>query len=177
MTAPMPPATPPDVREASMRDIPALVALMREFHAEAGWRLDEALAAEAFARLVAHPSRGGAWLAVDGGEAIGHVVLSLRWTLDHGGLAGHVDDLYVRPSHRGRRIGSALLDALLAHATAIGCRSLQVEVGATNAVARALYTRRGLGLPGDDRLLLGCALGDASPLSTPEPALQRTGPR
>lgn len=175
MTAPM--AAAPAVRVASMRDIPALVALMRDFHAEAGWRLDEALAAEAFGRLVAHPSRGGAWLAFDGGQAVGHIVLSLRWTLDHGGLAGHVDDLYVRQSHRGRRIGSALLDALLAQAAAIGCRSLQVEVGASNPAARALYTRRGLGPPGDDRLLLGCALGDAPPLSAPELALQRASPR
>lgn len=64
-----------------------------------------------------------------------------RQKLRHGAeLAG----MYVAPSHRGRGVGAALLQAVIAHARSIdGMRQLGLSVNATNAAAKALY--RGAG--------------------------------
>lgn len=168
MTAPAVAAL--SVRTASMRDLATRVALMHEFHAEAGWRLDDLRAAEASGRVLAHPSRGAVWLATEAGQPVGHAVLSLRRTLDHGGVAADGDDLVVRPGCRRRRNGGALHDALVAHARALGCRSRRAKVGAANGATRALCASRGLDRRADDRLLPGRALGDAPTLSWREPA-------
>ena len=80
--------------------------------------------------------------------------LAVRFAMEHEGLFGTVDDLYVAPSHRRRGVATALLDALRADAARRGCRALCAEVGASNAAAVALYTRAGLGPPDDDRVVL-----------------------
>lgn len=139
----------PVTRPATQSDIPQLVELMHEFHAESGFALDRDWAARAFAYLLAHPEHGGAWLIEQDGMPVGHVVFSLRFTMEFGGLSGHIDDLFVRPGSRRRGAGTAAMDALLSECRRRGCRSLHVEVGADNHPALALYRRYGL-LPGTD---------------------------
>lgn len=134
---------PVQVRPASSSDIPALVALMTSFYAEAGFPLPEVRATSAFEMLVAEPRLGGAWLAELDGAVAGHVVLTLCFGMEYGGLRGSIDDLYVRPEARGKGAGAALLAAARAGAVARGVRAMQVEVGRDNHVARRLYARAG----------------------------------
>ena len=131
------------VRAAAAADVPVLVALMQTFYAEADFPLPVGPATRAFEALLADPRLGGAWLAEDSGEAVGHVVLTVSFSMEYGGLRGFIDDLYVRPSARGRGAGARLLDAARAGATDRGVRALHVEVGPDNEVARRLYTRAG----------------------------------
>lgn len=51
--------------------------------------------------------------------------------------------MWVAPELRGRRVGEALLDAVLAEARTAGARKLQLWVTTGNSGALALYTRRG----------------------------------
>jgi GNAT superfamily N-acetyltransferase len=51
--------------------------------------------------------------------------------------------MYVVPSHRGRGVGRALLNALEAEARRIGVSRLLLETGVRQAAAMALYTRAG----------------------------------
>jgi ribosomal protein S18 acetylase RimI-like enzyme len=135
---------------ASRSDIPQLVALMREFYAESSFPLDEAWAGRAFESLIDEPRQGAVWLIESAGEAVGHVVLSVRFTMEFGGLSGYIDDLYVRPEHRRTGAARAGVDALLEECHRRRCRSVHVEVGADNHAAQALYRRYGLG-PWDDQ--------------------------
>ena len=130
-----------ELRPAASSDVPALVALMRAFYAEANFPLPPGPAAAAFQSLVANPHLGGAWLAVASSDPVGHVVLTACFSMEYGGLRGFIDDLYVRPTARGHGVGAALLQAARADATRRGLRALHVEVGPDNAVARRLYAR------------------------------------
>ncbi len=49
----------------------------------------------------------------------------------------------VRRIHRGQGIGSALLDACISQARMLGLEKLELEVFASNSVARALYKKKG----------------------------------
>src|SRR5437660_6396609 len=131
------------VRPAGAADVPTLVALMQAFYAEADFPLPPAPAAAAFTALLADPRLGGVWLARDGAEAVGHLVLTVCFGMEYGGLRGFIDDLYVRPAARGRGTGAALLDAARAGAIARGLRALCVETGIVDHPARSLYARGG----------------------------------
>ncbi|GJG86297.1 hypothetical protein tb265_14780 [Gemmatimonadetes bacterium T265] len=133
----------PEIRPAAAADVPALVALMTAFYAEADFPLPAGPAARAFAALLADARLGGAWIAEADGEAVGHAVLTVGFSMEYGGLRGFVDDLYVRPAARGRGAGAVLLAAVRASAAARGVRALHVEVGPDNHTARRLYARAG----------------------------------
>lgn len=103
----------------------------------------------AFAGLIDQPAHGAVWIIECEGAPAGHAVLSVRFTMEFGGLSGYIDDLFVRPQHRRKGAASAALNALLSECQSRGCRSVHVEVGAHNHAANALYRRFGLA-PGDD---------------------------
>lgn len=138
-------------RRAEPADTPTLVQLMREFYEESSFPLDEAWAARAFDRLMADPACGAVWLIEDGGAPAGHVVLSVRYTMEFGGLSAYIDDLFVRPVYRRQGAASIGLNALLAECRRRGCRAIHVEAGAGNDAANALYRRYGLVPVDDDR--------------------------
>jgi GNAT superfamily N-acetyltransferase len=153
--------TPPvHVRPATRHDVPQLVALMTEFYAEAGFALLAGPAARAFERLVADPSLGGVWLLAADGVPAGYVAVTLAFSLEHGGLRGFVDDLFVRAPARGRGLAAAGLTAVRDACEALGVRALYVETGEESAAARRLYERQGFT---DTRRLL-LALPLASPV-------------
>jgi len=131
----------------------ALLALMHDFYAEAGFALDRAAHEAAFTQLLSHPPLGAVWIARQGGMAAGHVLLAVRFTMEHAGLSACVDDLYVRPEFRRMGIGRQLLDAVVCECRTRGCRSLQVEVGGDNHPALALYAAFGLQPATDGRVL------------------------
>lgn len=133
-----------EVRPALQADVGDLVELMHEFYAESGYPLDRPWARSSLLALLTRPELGGTWLARSGGDAIGHVVLAVRHAMEHGGLSGYVDDLFVRPAWRRYGIGRTLLDELFHDCRARGCRAVQVEVGAGNAPALGLYAALGL---------------------------------
>jgi ribosomal protein S18 acetylase RimI-like enzyme len=146
------------VRAAGSNDVPELVDLMAAFYAESSYPLDRRWAAGSFKQLLSMPDLGGVWLARVDSRAIGHAVLSVRYTMEHAALAGYIDDLYVTPWLRRQQVASRLLHALVAECRRRGCASLHVEVGVSNAAAIATYRRFGISPVKDGRLLLSGAL-------------------
>jgi ribosomal-protein-alanine N-acetyltransferase len=55
----------------------------------------------------------------------------------------HLLNITIAPDSQGRGLGTQLLTFILAEAIQRGCRVCQLEVRASNAVARALYERAG----------------------------------
>jgi ribosomal protein S18 acetylase RimI-like enzyme len=151
------------VRRATASDVGTLVELMREFYAEASYSLDQAWAQTAFSQLLARPELGCVWLAECDEIAAGHAVLTLRYTMEHGALSGYIDDLFVKPEFRRRRIAFALLSELLDECRHRECKSIHVEVGDRDVPAIELYRRFDLEPFQDGRVLLhGAIRGDWS---------------
>lgn len=141
-------------RPASTQDVSTLVDLMAEFHAESGYILDREAAARAFRRLLDDSRLGCVWLATAGNDVAGYVVLTQRYSMDHGAFTAHIEDLYVRPACRRGGVASVLLSALIKDCGRRECRSVQVEVGHDNVPAVALYRKFGLQQYSDGRILL-----------------------
>jgi GNAT superfamily N-acetyltransferase len=133
-----------EIHSASLRDIPALIGLMAEFYGESGFPLPEANARAAFAALLSDPRLGGGWIAREDDAALGHVVLTVGFSMEYGALRGFVDDLFVRPQARGRGVAGALIDAVVADCRARDVRALLVEVGPDNGPGRRVYEKAGL---------------------------------
>jgi ribosomal protein S18 acetylase RimI-like enzyme len=75
------------------------------------------------------------------GNPIGVAYASSLLSLEHGGVSGWVEELYVLPDWRGRGIGSRLIAEIIARARELGWRALDLEVDASHQRAISLYTR------------------------------------
>lgn len=146
------------VERAAWSDIPALLDLMFEFYAESSYALDRGWAEESFRQLLQDDSRGAVWIARQGSDVAGYVVLTLRHSMEFGGLTGVIDDFFVRAGFRRRGIGSALIAALFETCRSLRVLAVHVEVGSNNVAAGSVYRSFGLGLNGDDRQFLTALL-------------------
>jgi len=131
------------MRHATADDIPLLVSLMAEFYAEGGYQLDRAHAAAAFAEIIADERLGSVWLIQADHEDVGHVVLTLRYAMEYGGLIACLDDLYVRPQWRNRGLSTVALTELRNFCATSGIRAMTVEVGDDNGSAQKVYRKLG----------------------------------
>jgi ribosomal protein S18 acetylase RimI-like enzyme len=75
------------------------------------------------------------------GCPIGVAYASSLLSLEHGGVSGWLEELYVLPQWRGQGIGSRLIEEVVIHARKLGWRALDLEVDATHQRAVSLYTR------------------------------------
>lgn len=80
------------------------------------------------------PPRGAIWLAQAGADAVGCV--ALRPLPDD---IGEVKRMYVDSAWRGRGVGRALLETLIARARAVGYHHLRLGTIADMTAARSLY--------------------------------------
>lgn len=129
---------------ARPEDEATVLAFARAMNAEDGHPLDAR--AEAAARRVARGEPNArCWLAFrDGDERpVGYLVLSIGFSVEHGGRDGFIDEIYVVPEARGAGIGRRLLDLAEVEARALGFAALHLEVERHNARAWRLYADLG----------------------------------
>lgn len=148
------------MRRATAGDIPVLLGLMAEFYAESGYDLDHKVAASAFAAILADERLGYVWIIETERQDVGHIVLTLRYGMEYGGLIACLDDLYVKPDYRNRGLSTAALTEVRNLCERVGIRAMTVEVGYQNAPAQTVYRRAGFA-DAEGRQLL--ALGLAAP--------------
>jgi ribosomal protein S18 acetylase RimI-like enzyme len=96
------------------------------------------------------------WLAERAGQPVGVLLANQIASVEKGGLALWVEELYVLPEARRSGIARALLDRLIEQARRQGVRAIELEVVPTQAAAFALY--RGLGFEQVQRDRLSLAL-------------------
>lgn len=72
-------------------------------------------------------------------ELVGIAYAAAHLSAEHGGIIGWLEELYVRPAWRARRVGSALLDDVAKRAKQLGWRGLELEVVAGHERAVPLY--------------------------------------
>jgi ribosomal protein S18 acetylase RimI-like enzyme len=127
------------VRSATADDLPALEELWRAFEAEVPPPAHETVdVATELAEIRDIVDSGLGWLAEKDGIAIGMILARRR-----GARVGRITDLYVRPAERRAGVAEALARAVAVRFAADGVDTIDLEVMASNAAARATYARWG----------------------------------
>lgn len=101
----------------------------------------------------------GAIYTIGPGRApVGYVVITFGWSIEFGGLDGFVDEIYIRPTVRGRGIATEVLLTLPQALAQAGMRALHLEVDRDNPSAQKLYAKTGF-KPRDRYMLMTRTLG------------------
>ncbi len=120
-----------NIRRAQPQDLRAVVRIERASFADP-WP------ASLLAWYLQRPD--GLHFVAEEAEVLGFL-LALR---EEGPLAGvHVHNLAVHPSHQGRGVGTALLQAAIGEARSRGASTVRLEVRTGNDKARRFYEQRG----------------------------------
>ncbi len=165
----------PEVRDAALTDVPAVVALLAQVAAEGRWigteaPVDTARFEKLFTETI-EAEHSHLLVATDGGRVIGNLGL-------HPTTPGVVAlGMSIDPGYRGQGIGTALLSAAVAWARdQEAVHKLELEVWPHNAAGLALYSKVGFAVEGRrrrhyrrntgelwDSIVMGLVLDDISP--------------
>ena len=129
------------VRVAEPRDAEVVAGLLHDFNTE--FRTPTP-GVEVLGRRLESLLRSDATIALIAGEpAAGLALLTMRPNVWYDGPVALLDELYVRPELRGRRIGTALLERACAVVRGRGGRLFEVNVDEPDTDARRFYERHG----------------------------------
>jgi GNAT superfamily N-acetyltransferase len=130
-----------EVRRAVVADAASAAALLDAFNREFDTPTPgpEALAA----RIGELVPAGGIVILLAGRPAVGVAVVSLRPNVWSAGPVALLDELYVRPDLRSRRIGHGLLEAACTVARDAGSEVLEINVDGDDTDARRFYEAHG----------------------------------
>lgn len=114
--------------------------------------------AQALARaldlFLARPELGFVWLARSGDTVVGACVVCHAISTSRGGLVAKLDDVTVDAKRLGEGIGSAMLDALVAHLARNGVGRIDTACHRGNAGAWRFYARHGFRPLDEERIAL-----------------------
>ena len=135
---------PPRIAAATPADVPLVLALIREL-ADYERMSDQVVATEADLERALFGERpcAEAVIARVGDEAAGFALFFQSFSTFVGRPGLYLEDLYVRPAHRGRGIGRGLLAHLACIAVERGCGRFEWSVLDWNELAIASYRRAG----------------------------------
>ncbi len=149
------------IREAVEADVPLVASLIREL-AEYERLLDEVAMTEERLRDALFGRRPFAEVAIAedrAGEALGFALFFHNFSTFVGLPGIYLEDLFVRPPHRGSGVGRALLEHLARVAVERGCGRLEWAVLDWNEPAIGFYQR--LGAQANDEWTVYRLAGDA----------------
>ena len=108
---------------------------------EAETALPDAITTETWDRFLSPAEPVYALVAVEDSAVVGlvHYLFHRSTTRLHD--VCYLQDLFTLPSHRGRRIGQQLIEAVYAAARAAGSSRVYWQTQVTNAAGRALYNK------------------------------------
>ena len=141
------------VHLAGPADLDRLLALIERYHTEAALPHDDAHRRRAVAPLLAGSPHGAVWLIGPQRAPLGYVLIGFGWSVALAGREGVVDEVYIRPSVRGRGIGTEVLHAIAVSLTGVGVRALHVRLDRTDAAAARFCARVGFA-PRPDTVLM-----------------------
>jgi GNAT superfamily N-acetyltransferase len=130
-------------RIAEISDLAILIELVREFHKNEKLSFDENIDSDVLRHFLADESLGKAYLVQQEDEVLGYIILTLGYSLEYRGRDAFIDEFYIRPTHRGKGIGTQTLAFAEDACRELGVRSLHLEVDFENLDAQRLYDRVG----------------------------------
>ncbi len=93
--------------------------------------------------ILQDPSRARIYVARESGQVVALAALHFTTSTAEGGKAAWFEDCIVRPEHRRKGIGKALLEFVVAQARAEGALRVMLLTDGDNARAQALYRKMG----------------------------------
>ena len=129
------------IRRAGPEDAADVARLLHDFNAEYSEPTPGVAALTEIARRMLAADEMTVLLAGTGPDGIS--LIRFRTSVWTGGPEAHLQELYVVPPRRSRGIGRALLEATMASAREAGASGIDLNTGATDTAARALYESRG----------------------------------
>ena len=134
----------PVIRPATPADVPLILTLVRELAAyerepDAVVATEEDLLRDGFGERPLYR----VLIAEDGGEGAGFALYFLNYSTWRGAPTLYLEDLFVRPAFRGRRIGIALMQRLAAEAVRTRCQRFVWQVLDWNEPAIRFYESLG----------------------------------
>lgn len=132
------------IDDATPADLPALCDLLSLLFAQEADFTPDRVRQERGLRLILDDPRVGAILvARDGMQVVGMVNLLFTVSTAEGGRVMVLEDMIVRPDHRGQGVGLQLIEAAIARATATGCARITLLTDEDNNQAQWFYGRAG----------------------------------
>lgn len=115
----------PQFREAERADVPLILQFIREL-ADYEGMLDEVVADEpTLEEWIFDRGRAEVVFALEDGREVGFALFFYNFSTFLGRAGIYLEDLYVRPEHRGKGYGKALLKRLAQIAVERGCGRLE----------------------------------------------------
>jgi len=128
---------------AAPKHLDKLMPLVAAFHAESGIAQTDEARLAAVKPLLDGVPHGSAYLIGPPVAPIGYLVVSFGWSVEFGGLDGVIDELFIRPTVRGRGIATEVLLSLSKGLADAGVKALHLEVDTSKEDVRRLYAKCG----------------------------------
>jgi len=151
-----------------MTDLHLLVTMMAEFYSESPYTLNPERAADAFRPLLMDDRLGFVWFIQSDSADVGYAVVTLCYSMEYGGFAAIVEDLFIQPAFRDLGLGKTAVIEIRNFCATRGARAVHVETGRENARALAVY--RHAGFLDTDRVHLTVSLADPTHAPAPNQA-------
>jgi len=135
---------PLSVSRATLADLKSLLTMMREMQADDPWSepFNESTVRANLTELLQKADYGAIYLVREEAALIGYLVIWFDYSLEYRGKGAWIDELFVEAAHRGKGIGTQLLDLAEAASREHSAKFLHLEVTHGNP-ALELYRRRG----------------------------------
>jgi GNAT superfamily N-acetyltransferase len=132
------------IARATLSDLESLLPLMRHMQRDDPWTepFHEPAVRATLADLLQNPIYGVIYLVRQESASIGYVVICFDYSLEYRGKGAWIDELFVEAAHRGKGIGTQLLDLAVTASREHNAKFLHLEVTHGNP-AIELYRRRG----------------------------------
>jgi GNAT superfamily N-acetyltransferase len=133
-----------EVRLLKTEEIDAAVDLLGRQLREHGVKTDLGKIRSVIEQIVEDERLGFVMVACEENERPVGVALGCTFLgIEHGGMSGWIEELYVLPEFRQRGIGSLLIAEFIRVASALGWRAIDLEIETGHQRAASLYERHG----------------------------------
>jgi GNAT superfamily N-acetyltransferase len=135
---------PISIARATHADLEMLLPMMRHMQKEDPWSesFDDPTVRANLAELLQNSVYGVLYLVREANAAIAYLVICFDYSLEYRGKGAWIDELFVEAAHRGKGIGTQLLDLAEAASREHHAKFIHLEVTHGNP-AIELYRRRG----------------------------------
>jgi GNAT superfamily N-acetyltransferase len=135
---------PISIAQAPAADLEPLLGMMRHMQADDPWAepFYESTLRSNLAELLQNPVYGVVYIVREESAPIGYLVICFDYSLEYRGKGAWIDELFVEAAHRGKGIGTQLLDLAEAASREHHAKFLHLEVTHGNPAVE-LYRRRG----------------------------------
>jgi GNAT superfamily N-acetyltransferase len=132
------------ITPATTKDVESLLVMMRHMQEDDPWSesFHEPTVRANLTELLQNPVYGLIYLVCEESALIGYLVICFDYSLEYRGKGAWIDELFVEASHRGKGIGTQLLDLAETLSREHKAKFLHLEVTHGNPAVE-LYRRRG----------------------------------